>query len=168
MAAAGTSGFSSMKERGYFLLLDRLQCTLEHKIDHWKNFERADIAKSKIFLAERLHVAFDVAAALSYLHANHIIYRDLKPDNIGFDVRGDVKIFDFGLAKELDPSLRHGCTEFYELSGNTGSLRYMTSSGIGGEQRSASGVAACEVQLRRHASSKSQRMRALSFASIHL
>jgi serine/threonine protein kinase len=39
---------------------------------------------------------------------------------------GDVKIFDFGLAKELDPALRHGCTEFYELSGNTGSLRYMS------------------------------------------
>ena len=38
---------------------------------------------------------------------------------------GDVKIFDFGLAKELDPSLRHGLTEYYELSGNTGSLRYM-------------------------------------------
>jgi serine/threonine protein kinase len=37
-----------------------------------------------------------------------------------------VKIFDFGLAKELDPTLRHGCTEFYELSGNTGSLRYMS------------------------------------------
>lgn len=37
-----------------------------------------------------------------------------------------MKIFDFGLAKELDPSLRHGCTEFYELSGNTGSLRYMS------------------------------------------
>lgn len=36
-----------------------------------------------------------------------------------------MKIFDFGLAKELDPSLRHGLTEFYELSGNTGSLRYM-------------------------------------------
>lgn len=40
-------------------------------------------------------------------------------------ITGDVKIFDFGLAKELDPSLRYGCTEFYELSGNTGSLRYM-------------------------------------------
>lgn len=36
-----------------------------------------------------------------------------------------MKIFDFGLAKELDPSLQHGCTEYYELSGNTGSLRYM-------------------------------------------
>jgi serine/threonine protein kinase len=161
MAAAGTSGFASMRERGYFLLLDRLQCTLEHKIEHWRNFAQAmrvtsDGKKGRAFMAERLHVAFDVAAALSYLHGNHIIYRDLKPDSkckcsvaaqiydnaklvthflsisslllqdIGFDVRGDVKIFDFGLAKELDPSLRHGCSEFYELSGNTGSLRYMS------------------------------------------
>jgi serine/threonine protein kinase len=45
--------------------------------------------------------------------------------SLSFYFTGDVKIFDFGLAKELDPSLRHGCTEYYELSGNTGSLRYM-------------------------------------------
>jgi serine/threonine protein kinase len=38
---------------------------------------------------------------------------------------GDVKLFDFGLAKELDPSLKSGISELYELSGNTGSLRYM-------------------------------------------
>src|SRR3569832_706694 len=79
MAAAGTSGFASMEERGYFLLLDRLQCTLEHKIDHWRNFEKAlsldNGKKRRSFLAERLHVAFDVAAALSYLHSNNIIYR---------------------------------------------------------------------------------------------
>jgi serine/threonine protein kinase len=36
-----------------------------------------------------------------------------------------VKLFDFGLAKELDPSLKSGISELYELSGNTGSLRYM-------------------------------------------
>ena len=52
------------------------------------------------------------------------MYRDLKPDNIGFDVRGDVKIFDFGLAKEFDPSKRDADGN-YNLTGETGSPRYM-------------------------------------------
>ena len=42
-----------------------------------------------------------------------------KPDNIGFDVRGDVKIFDFGLAREFPPDgvMVNGT---YLMSGKTG------------------------------------------------
>jgi serine/threonine protein kinase len=61
---------------------------------------------------------------LHSLCARSIIYRDIKPDNIGFDVRGDVKIFDFGLAREFDPKTvdKDGT---YNLTGDTGSPRYM-------------------------------------------
>ena len=57
---------------------------------------------------------------------NSIIYRDVKPDNIGFDVRGEIKVFDFdmGLAKELQDSERNK-DGTYNLTGFTGSIRYM-------------------------------------------
>jgi len=44
--------------------------------------------------------------------------------NIGFDIRGDIKIFDFGLAKELKPSELKGLDK-YRTSGMAGTRRYM-------------------------------------------
>ena len=166
MAAAGTSGFASCKAMGYFLILDGLMSTLADRLKEWKEqslklehnyplklFDRGG-KRDSAFLANRLHIAFNVACALRYLHENKIICefslslytnmsvnmklqltslllrvsftdRDLKPENIGFDIHGDVKLFDFGLAKELDDNMKSGCSDFYEMSGNTGSLRYM-------------------------------------------
>jgi serine/threonine protein kinase len=74
-------------------------------------------------LAVRLKVAFDISAALKFLHSKSIIYRDLKPENLGFDVRGDIKLFDLGLVKELHPHNRdrHGN---WKLS-MAGTPRYM-------------------------------------------
>ena len=49
----------------------------------------------------------------------------MKPDNIGFDVRDDVKIFDFGLAKELQEDKRVNGTDTFKLTAKCGSPRYM-------------------------------------------
>ncbi|CEP09427.1 hypothetical protein [Parasitella parasitica] len=46
--------------------------------------------------------AAEVLLALAYMHENDIVYRDLKPENILIDVRGHVKLTDFGFAKRVD------------------------------------------------------------------
>lgn len=64
-------------------------------------------------LLEKLGICVEIAAALSYLHNNGVIFRDLKPNNIGF-LNGRVQLFDFGLSREL-PMLK--LDEPFEMSG---------------------------------------------------
>jgi len=119
----------------FFLVLDRLYETLTDRLASWKKQARKlsglgsmrDVLgrKKDEEFAKRLMVAYDICSALHFLHANKVIYRDLKPDNIGFDIRDDVKIFDFGLAKELSEKLRYRNSDTYKLTAETGSPRYM-------------------------------------------
>mmetsp|Transcript_20178 Transcript_20178/g.26017 ORF Transcript_20178/g.26017 Transcript_20178/m.26017 type:complete len:399 (-) Transcript_20178:220-1416(-) len=127
-AMASTSPYDG----NFFLILDKLYHIMSMRLKTWK---KKVPGKLKLMTAggkkaarelwsERLTVCYDLSCALKYLHDMNIVYRDIKPDNIGFDVRGDVKIFDFGLAKELHPD-KVDADGTYKLTGDTGSPRYM-------------------------------------------
>jgi serine/threonine protein kinase len=132
-SSAGVAGFSETgRADGFFLVFDRLEETLSRRITSWrersKDNKKGTLMKNRASLrvqlfVERLQCAIDIASAVEYLHSKRVIYRDLKPANIGFDGEGVVKVFDFGLAVELPEGSEPNAT--FNLAGNTGTSRYM-------------------------------------------
>ena len=43
----------------------------------------------------------EIIVAMETLHSMHIIYRDMKPDNVMIDGTGHAKLIDFGFSKKL-------------------------------------------------------------------
>ena len=136
-AGSVESNVASGKECGFFIVVDLLEETLEKRIEKWtKEREQAQqrgilsrlspefVKQKRRELIPRYEIALEIAKAVKYLHSRKIVFRDLKPDNIGFDKDGTLKLFDFGLAKELKGSEREASGR-YRLTGNTGSRRYM-------------------------------------------
>ena len=59
------------------------------------------LRKEQRFNEERAKFyAAEMVVAIGALHANDIIYRDLKPENVILDGEGHIKITDFGLSKQ--------------------------------------------------------------------
>ncbi len=79
---------------------------------------------------QALFAALNIADAFTYIHDKNIIHRDLSPDNIMITHDGNVKIIDFGNAREFSydnensftVALKHGFAplEQYQHHGNQG------------------------------------------------
>jgi serine/threonine protein kinase len=74
--------------------------------------------RSKLPYGEVVRLALSMARGLSFLHANKIVHRDVKTENMLFLGGGDLKIADFGVARveARDPR---------EMTGATGTVGYM-------------------------------------------
>lgn len=126
--SGGASSYNTHKRHdAFFLVLELLEEeTLEDRIRRWKSEEENNhhrhhqgllLSNSKDDQMydreiEQLTICRQVANALEYIHSKNIVYRDLKPSNIGFAKKADsmcntntttvqVKLMDFGLAREV-------------------------------------------------------------------
>lgn len=132
MRAFGANG---MLKPNYFIVLDRLYDTLEARIPKWRvqskraksvvnKMRRKSIGKLDELMETKLRYAYDLTGAFEYLHKKGLVYRDLKPENVGFNIRDDIVLFDFGLAREIQDGDKV-TDNTWKLTGETGSLRYM-------------------------------------------
>lgn len=112
-----------------FVVLEKLEEPLDQALVRWKeegtNYRHSPFWNrwTKPHLSKAAQtvrwqkVAIDLADALAFLHRKNIVFRDLKPANIGFDAHGKLRLFDFACARVLEPGgqFKHRC----------GTLRYM-------------------------------------------
>jgi hypothetical protein len=111
---AVSTGFWDKPQEG-FLILEQMADTLHDRLALWRRNPTKTAAQERTF-----QIAPGIARAMEFLHQHRVIYRDLKPQNVGIDAQGNVRLFDFGLA-------RFHIVEGQErkLTGRTGSVRYM-------------------------------------------
>src|SRR6201995_1759698 len=73
-------------------------------------------------------IALQVARALDYAHFRGIIHRDIKPANIIISYQGEVKLMDFGIARD------HALADLTEAGTGVGTPSYMSPEQILGDK----------------------------------
>jgi eukaryotic-like serine/threonine-protein kinase len=58
--------------------------------------------ENRLDIPTRLRLIQNVCKAVHYAHQNLVVHRDIKPDHVFVNSRGDIRLVDFGIAKLLE------------------------------------------------------------------
>lgn len=77
--------------------------------------------KGRLDIKEAVGIAIQIAMGLDVAHQNHVVHRDIKPQNIIISKEGKVKVADFGIARAVSQT-----TTIDNYSQNIGSVHYLS------------------------------------------
>lgn len=93
---------------------------------------REHLANKPVLADDLMRFVQQIGDALSFAHEHGVVHRDLKPDNILLDEKGNFYLTDFGIAKDLK-----GEIELSTLGGVTGTPAYLSPEQAMGNQVTA-------------------------------
>ncbi|KAL9243155.1 hypothetical protein vseg_017079 [Gypsophila vaccaria] len=126
-AKMGASGLQIQTENGLIGMPTNICCVVVEYLPGGalKNYLIKN-RRRKLAFKVVVQLALDLARGLSYLHAEKIVHRDVKTENMLLDKSRTLKIADFGVARveASNPS---------DMTGETGTLGYMAPEVLNGD-----------------------------------